>query len=124
VKAFLVDDSLTVRLLLGHILRELGFELEEADSGTAAITRLSEGLVPDLILLDWNMPDVSGLEVLQMIRHEPKLAGSRVMMVTSETESNMMAWALEAGADEYVMKPFNRGMIREKLALLGLLPPE
>ena len=122
MKAFLVDDSLTVRLLLSHILRDLGFEVEEAPGGTAAINRLAEGLVPDLILLDWNMPDVSGLEVLQMIRREAKLAGSRVVMVTSETETNMMAWALEAGADEYVMKPFSPAMIRDKLVLLGLLP--
>lgn len=122
MKALIVDDSLTVRLVLSHVLRDLGFDVEEAGGGAAALSHLADGPVPNVVLLDWNMPDLSGLEILQVIRKESRLASVRVVMVTSETEQNMVSWALEAGADDYVMKPFSPEMIREKLVAVGLLP--
>ena len=122
MKALVVDDSMTARILLCHVLRDLGFEVDEAPSGSSALQCLALPALPDLILLDWNMPDLSGLEVLQAIRKEPRLSDCRVLMVTSETETPMMSWALEEGADEYVMKPISPAMIRDKLMLVGLLP--
>jgi two-component system chemotaxis response regulator CheY len=122
MKALVVDDSMTARILLSHVLRDLGFEVEEAPGGAVALQGLSLPAPPDLILLDWNMPDLSGLEVLQAIRKDARLSGCRVLMVTSETETLMMSWALEEGADEYVMKPISPAMIRDKLMLVGLLP--
>ncbi|HTB33553.1 MAG TPA: response regulator [bacterium] len=122
MQALVVDDSMTARILLCHVLRDLGFDVEEAPGGGAALLALAQQEPPDLILLDWNMPDLSGLEVLQAIRKAPQWSGCRVLMVTSETEAPMVSWALEEGADEYVMKPISPAMIRDKLMLVGLLP--
>jgi two-component system chemotaxis response regulator CheY len=75
-----------------------------------------------LVLADWNMPEINGLELLKRLRQDPELSSLVVVMVTTETELDQMAAALEAGANEYVMKPFTKDILVEKLQLVGIHP--
>lgn len=117
--ALVVDDSRAIRMILGRLLHEIGFEVREACHGREALERLAAAPV-QLALVDWNMPEMNGLELVRAIRSDPSHAGMKVMMVTTEAEIARMTLALEAGADEYVMKPFTAEILRDKLALLGL----
>ncbi|MFN7954425.1 MAG: response regulator [bacterium] len=119
MKAIVVDDSKAMRMILARSLRALGFDVEEAGDGRQALDKLATIDAPDLALVDWNMPEMNGLELVRAMRAESRLAAMRVMMVTTETEISHVTQALESGADEYVMKPFTADAIREKLALLG-----
>ncbi|MEO8697174.1 MAG: response regulator [Acidimicrobiales bacterium] len=119
MNALVIDDSRAIRLILGRMLRDLGFEVDEATNGRQALACLEVGLTPDLVLVDWNMPEMSGIDFVTAVRQPPYSSTARVMMVTTETEMPQMVRALEAGADEYVMKPFTREAIVEKLQLLG-----
>ena len=122
MKALVVDDSRSMRAIVSKQLRELGFTVEEAASGPEALAMLHAGGPADLVLLDWNMPQMDGCEVLSLIRSEPRYRNMRVMMVTTESEMSQVAVALEAGANEYLMKPFDRESLVEKLVLLGMDP--
>lgn len=122
MKALVVDDSRSMRAILSKQLRELGFQAAEASGGVEALRILTEQGPFELVLLDWNMPEMDGREVLTLIRSEPKYASTRVMMVTTESEMSQVSVALEAGANEYLMKPFDRDSLLEKLVLLGLDP--
>lgn len=119
MQALIVDDSRATRRMVGRILRELGFEVAEAANGREALARLAAA-PPDLALVDWNMPELDGYELLCVVRRNPDWASVRILMVTTETEMSRMVRALEAGADEYIMKPFTTDVIREKLELLQL----
>jgi two-component system chemotaxis response regulator CheY len=119
--AMVVDDSRTVRRILGRILGEIGYQVSEAADGNEALSKLSGGESPSLILVDWCMPNLDGLGFVRSLRSDPRHAAIKVMMVTSETEVDRMVAALEAGADEYVMKPFTADIISDKLRLLGVL---
>jgi two-component system, chemotaxis family, chemotaxis protein CheY len=120
-KALVVDDSKAIRMILTKILTGLGYEVLEAASGTEALKVIeAEKSGVALILLDWNMPEMNGLELLKKLRQNPELSSPVVVMVTTETEMSHMAAALEAGANEYVMKPFTRDIIVEKLQLAGI----
>ncbi len=118
MRTLVVDDSTVVRLYLRKILMPHGFEVVEARNGREGLERIREQAV-DLVLLDWNMPVMSGLELLQHIRTEPAVGSPCVMMVTSENDLQEVAQALKNGANEYVMKPFTPEIILDKLALLG-----
>ncbi len=118
MRALVVDDSTALRLYLRKILVPCGFEVVEAKNGREGLERVRECPV-DLVLLDWNMPVMNGLELLQHIRSEPGVGSPCVMMVTSENALQEMQEALETGANEYVMKPFTPEIILDKLALLG-----
>jgi two-component system, chemotaxis family, chemotaxis protein CheY len=118
--ALVVDDSRAMRTVLARIVRELGFEVVEAANGRDALERLGAGLRPRLVLVDWNMPQMGGLEFVQAVRRDPAHVDSRLMMVTTEIESTQVLRALEAGADEYLMKPFTREALVEKLEILGV----
>ena len=118
--ALVIDDSRAIRLILGRMLRDLGFDVAEAGNGQEGLARLDGGLVPDLVVLDWNMPEMSGIDFVTAVRQPPYSSSARVLMVTTETEIPQMVRALEAGADEYLMKPFTREAVVEKLQLLGL----
>ena len=120
--ALVIDDARAMRSILGRMLRDLGFETAEAANGREALDRLRQGPKPDLALVDWNMPEMDGLEFVRAVRADPALADVCLVMVTTETEMPQVATALEAGANEYVMKPFTRDVIREKLDLLGIKP--
>jgi two-component system chemotaxis response regulator CheY len=118
--ALVIDDSRAIRLILGRMLRELGLEVDEAANGREGLARLDAGLTPELVLVDWNMPEMTGIEFVAAVRQPPYSSSARVVMVTTETEVPQVVRALEVGADEYVMKPFTREAIIEKLELLGL----
>lgn len=119
-RAMVVDDSRAMRLILRRMLNECGFRVSEAGNGREAIDRLSAGERAELVMVDWNMPELNGYEFIQMVRAERAFDGVRLVMVTTETEMHQVSKALEAGADEYVMKPFTREVIQDKLALIGL----
>ena len=120
-KALVVDDSRAVRMILARTLKELGFEVREAANGREALDVIeTEKTAVSLVLADWNMPEINGLELLKRLRQKPELASLVVVMVTTETELDQMAAALEAGANEYVMKPFTKDILVEKLQLVGI----
>lgn len=120
VRAMVIDDSRALRAILSSILKECGFEISEASNGREALERLKANGPPALAMLDWNMPEMNGFELLQTVRGDRAFDDMRIVMVTTETEMSQMAKALEVGANEYVMKPFTREVIREKLQWLGL----
>ncbi len=120
-KALVVDDSRAVRMILGKILREIGFEVCEAANGREGLDVFEkERESVTLVLADWNMPEMNGMELLVELRKDPSLAGLPIVMVTTETEMDQMVAALAAGANEYVMKPFNKEILVEKLQLAGV----
>jgi two-component system chemotaxis response regulator CheY len=120
MRALIVDDSRFVRGLLRGLLEERGIECEEAVDGQAGMDQLHGGAHFDLALLDWNMPVMDGLAMLKQLRAEG-FDGLKVMMVTTEADNDFIIRALDAGADEYLMKPFDDEALSEKLAMLGLV---
>jgi two-component system, chemotaxis family, chemotaxis protein CheY len=120
MKVLVVDDSRAIRRILSSMLTECGFVVAEASHGREALDHLHAHLDTDLVLVDWNMPEMNGLELVQAVRRDERFAAIPLMMVTTETEMSQMVRALEAGAQEYVMKPFTREVIEEKLRVLGL----
>lgn len=119
--ALIVDDSRTMRLVLKKILNEVGFEVSEAEDGSEALIRLKELDRVDLMLVDWNMPVMDGLEFVRTVRQDNAYDEVPVMMVTTEDTMDRVVEALNAGANEYVMKPFTSESIIEKLEILDLL---
>lgn len=107
--------------MIGRIMRELEFEVFEAGNGREAVDRLREHGRVDLALVDWNMPEMNGYEFLCLVRADSAYADMRIMMVTSESEMPQLVRALQAGANEYIMKPFTADAMRDKLAILGFL---
>jgi two-component system, chemotaxis family, chemotaxis protein CheY len=121
-KAIVVDDSKTIRTILRRILVELSFEVLEAANGIEALQVIAPVKSElKLALVDWNMPEMNGLELLMQIRQDAELSDLSVVMVTTEAELGHMTSAMEAGANEYVMKPFTKEILREKLEMIGLL---
>lgn len=120
MRALIVDDSRFVRGFLRGLLEEREIECEEAIDGVAGLEKLREGVVFDLALVDWNMPVMDGLAMLRQLRAEG-FAAMKVLMVTTEAENEFIVRALDAGADEYLMKPFDDESLGEKLAMLGLV---
>lgn len=119
-QALVIDDSSATRMILSRILSEIGYTVEKAENGVDALDKLSSMPKPELIMVDWNMPVMNGYEFILKARANPKFDDVTLMMVTTETEIEQVLKALEAGANEYVMKPFTKDVIREKLLLLGL----
>jgi two-component system chemotaxis response regulator CheY len=120
MQALIVDDSRALRRILGDMLRQLGFEVSEAANGREGLAQLENGQAPSVVLVDWNMPEMNGLEFIKQVRSDSRYQSVPLMMVTTETEMEQMAAALAAGANEYVMKPFGKEMIADKLQLLGI----
>jgi two-component system chemotaxis response regulator CheY len=120
LRALIVDDSRAMRTILGQFLRGLGFQVVEAGDGAEALVRLGESGGADLALVDWNMPVMNGIDFVRAVRRLPAYDSMRMMMVTTETETASVARALEEGANEYVMKPFTREIIAQKLEMMGL----
>jgi two-component system chemotaxis response regulator CheY len=123
VHAIVIDDSRAMRLILRRIVGQLGFEVSDAEDGRAALDLLA-GMetVPNLALVDWNMPNMNGLEFVTAAREDERLRDMTLVMVTTESEQSHIVRALAAGAHEYVIKPFTSEAMIEKLALLGLVP--
>ncbi len=121
--ALVVDDSRTIRMILGRTLTEMGYEVCEASNGREALQVMEAKMnAVKLALVDWNMPEMNGLDLLKHLRLNPALTSLKVVMVTTEAELNHMTTAIAAGADEYVMKPFTKDILKEKLELIGILP--
>lgn len=124
-KALVVDDSRTMRRILTGILEGLGYRVCQAGHGLEGLEEIERERADgpfDLILADWNMPEMNGLEFIKALRKDPGNRGIAVMMVTTETQVEQMVAALAAGASEYLMKPFTKDMIEDKLRMLGLIP--
>ena len=120
MRVLVIDDSRAMRSILTGILEDLEFEVQQASSAEEAFEIVSGDADLDLALVDWNLPAMNGLDLVKLIRTRTELADLRLMMVTTETELARVREALEAGADEYIMKPFDKEMLLEKLQLLGI----
>jgi two-component system chemotaxis response regulator CheY len=121
MRALVVDDSRVIRKILRQILGNLGFEVLEASNGVEGLDRLKEmDRAAHLVMVDWNMPEMDGIDFVRAVRAEPIYDGLTLVMVTTNNELQDVATALEAGANEYIMKPFTQDVIQGKLALLGL----
>ncbi len=116
----IVDDSKVVRKLERRIMEELGFEVAEAEDGQQAAT-YCQASKPPLILLDWHMPVMNGLEFIKALRAMPEGNVPKVIFCTTESEMSNIMQALSAGADEYVMKPFDAEIIKGKLLQIGMI---
>ncbi|MEM8724423.1 MAG: response regulator [Pseudomonadota bacterium] len=114
----IVDDSRVIRKVSRHILETLGFSVDEAENGQEGLD-LCEQNMPDVILLDWNMPVLSGIEFLVQLRQRPGGDAPKVVFCTTENDVAHIREAIEAGADEYVMKPFDHETLQIKLQLVG-----
>ena len=119
--ALVVDDSRAMRSILTRLLSGLGFDVAQAGDGAEALSVLDAGTRPDVILVDWNMPVMDGLQFVVELRSRREFRGVTLMMVTTESEHAQMVRALAAGAHEYLVKPFTPDAIAAKLALLGLV---
>ncbi len=120
MKALIIDDSRAMRRILKLIVGELGFETVEAENGREGLDQLRRFPETELVLVDWNMPEMNGLEFIEIIRSNPNYDELKLVMVTTETEPARMARALLAGVDEFVMKPFTAEVLVEKLQLIGV----
>ena len=122
MRILIVDDSRSMRLILKRMLAEMGHaEVAEAEDGSVALAQM-EAFRPELALVDWNMPVMNGLELIRAVRSNAEHRDIPIVMVTTETEIEQVVRALAAGASEYVMKPFTKDGILDKLDLLGIMP--
>ena len=119
--ALVIDDSRTVRMIIRGILKELGIEVIEAADGAEALEQLKRFPDVELLLVDWNMPVMNGLDFVRAVRARRAYDRVRILMVTSEAQGEQVARALSAGADEYLMKPFNKDVLVAKLHLMDVL---
>jgi two-component system chemotaxis response regulator CheY len=107
--------------MIGRSMRELGFEVLEAGNGREALEQLERSGAVEVALVDWNMPEMSGFDFVRAVRANASYSAMRIIMVTSESEMGRIVEALEAGANEYMMKPFTVDALRDKLVLTGVL---
>jgi two-component system, chemotaxis family, chemotaxis protein CheY len=119
-KCLIVDDSRVIRKVARKILEELEFGVEEAEDGTVAL-ELCRRKMPDAILVDWNMPTMSGVEFLRALRREPSGGQPTVVYCTSENDVAVITEAIGAGANEYLLKPFDRDSLKTTFSAAGLL---
>src|SRR3954469_5740505 len=120
MNALIVDDSRTTRAIIARLLQGLGYTTSEAPDGAAALRHLETQGAPEIAFVDWNMPEMTGIEFVQWVRKEARYDGMQIVMVTSENDMANVTQALAAGANEYLMKPFNRESLEAKIALLRL----
>ena len=116
----IVDDSGIIRKVARRILEGLEFQILEAENGEQAFDACQHEL-PDAILLDWNMPKMDGYDFLRALRRLPGGARPKVVFCTTENDVAHIARALQAGADEYIMKPFDKDIVEEKFQEVGLI---
>ena len=120
MRALIVDDSRFIRQYLRQLLEGMGLSCEEAVDGPSALQMLRGASLFDFMLLDVNMPGMSGLECVKELRETGLQPPMKVMMVTTEADNSYICQALDYGADEFLMKPFTPESLREKLAMIGL----
>jgi two-component system chemotaxis response regulator CheY len=117
MRVLLVDDSFTIRRIMRNQLNKLGItDIIDAANGLEAITALKASMPVDLMLLDWNMPEMDGITCLKTIRTDPALRGVKVIMCTSEAERGHVIEALQAGAQDYLIKPIVPEILKQKLS--------
>ncbi|RVT97434.1 response regulator [Rhodovarius crocodyli] len=121
IPALVVDDSTVVRKVARRILEKHGFSIREAADGQQALDAVAEDM-PRLVLLDRNMPVMDGIEFLKRLRDTYGSSEPTVVMCTTEAAQDRIMEGLEAGADEYVMKPFDEAILMDKLSMVGLAP--
>jgi two-component system chemotaxis response regulator CheY len=121
MRALVIDDSRTTRIIIGKILQEIGLEVLEARDGLEALEQVKRNPDVELLLVDWNMPGMNGIDFIRAIRSERAYDGVRILMVTSEAQGTQVNQALGAGANEYLMKPFSKEVLVAKLNLLDVL---
>ena len=121
MRALVIDDSRTVRIIIGQILREIGMEVIEAKNGVEALELIKRNPDVELMLVDWNMPEMNGLDFIKAVRSDRTFDCVRILMVTSESQGEQVMQALNAGANEYLMKPFNKEILVAKLNLLDVV---
>lgn len=115
MKILIVDDFSTMRRIIKNLLRDLGFNnTVEADDGATALPVLKNGGI-DFLVTDWNMPGMSGLELLEQVRQDPNLSSLPVLMVTAEAKREQIIRAAQAGVNGYVVKPFTAAVLKEKI---------
>jgi two-component system chemotaxis response regulator CheY len=115
MKILVVDDFSTMRRIVKNLLSDLGFKnIEEADDGNTALPKLQSGNF-DFLVTDWNMPGMTGIDLLKAVRADPKLASLPVLMVTAESKREQIIEAAQAGVNGYVVKPFTAGTLEEKI---------
>lgn len=115
MKILVVDDFSTMRRIVKNILRQLGFEnVEEAEDGGQAYEKVKEGGF-GFVITDWNMPNVDGLAFLQNVRRDPNHRDLPILMVTAEAEKEKVVTAVQAGVDNYIVKPFTAEVLKEKM---------
>lgn len=114
-----VDDSAVIRKVARRIIEEIGYAVSEAEDGDSALELCAKAM-PDFILLDWNMPNKDGYAFLQELRRTEAGRRPKVVFCTTENDVGAIARALRAGADEYIMKPFDRDILTAKLEQVGL----
>jgi two-component system chemotaxis response regulator CheY len=119
--ALVIDDSRVVRMIVGQTLREVGIDVVEAANGLDALEQLRRHPDVALLLVDWNMPEMNGFDFVRAVRAQRAYDAVRILMVTSESEARQVTRALDAGADEYLMKPFGKDVLVAKLNLLDVL---
>lgn len=117
-----VDDSRVIRKVARRILEDMGFKVDEAGDGSEALARC-RGAMPDAILLDWTMPNMDGLTFLKALRADPGGDTPVVVFCTTENDLNAISEAVNAGANEYIMKPFDSEIMQSKFAEVGLVEP-
>lgn len=121
MRALLLDDSRAMRMILRRMLAGCGFDdFAEAENGREALDLLGGGVAPNVVFVDWHMPEMDGLAFVRAVRSDPQFASLVLVMVTSESDVEHVQEAIAAGANEYVMKPFTADVIAEKLAILHL----
>ncbi|MBT8440282.1 MAG: chemotaxis protein CheY [Gammaproteobacteria bacterium] len=116
MKILVVDDFSTMRRIVKNLLGDLGFKnIEEADDGNTALPKLQSGNF-DFLVTDWNMPGMTGIDLLKAVRADPNLASLPVLMVTAESKREQIIEAAQAGVNGYVVKPFTAGTLEEKIS--------
>ncbi|MBR9911648.1 MAG: chemotaxis protein CheY [Gammaproteobacteria bacterium] len=115
IKILVVDDFATMRRIIKNLLRDLGFtNIQEADDGATALPMLKSNDF-DFLVTDWNMPAMSGIELLKAVRADQRLSGLPVLMVTAEAKRDQIIEAAQAGVNGYVVKPFTAAVLKEKI---------
>jgi len=120
MRMLIVDDSKAMRGYLRHLAQTLSYDTQEAVDGQDALKTIENSSTLDLALVDWDMPVMNGLELVKNLRSNPNHSSMKIMMVTSQTGMDHVTQALQSGADDYLMKPVDQGMLEEKLRMLGL----
>ncbi|MCA9048611.1 MAG: response regulator [Planctomycetaceae bacterium] len=123
MQALIIDDSRAMRRILTKIVQPLGFDITEAENGAEGFDRLVSAPDVEVVLVDWNMPVMNGLDFVKKVRATDGFETQKIIMVTTETEPAQMARALMDGVDEFVMKPFTADILLEKMKLIGVAMP-